>query len=99
MDTGVSVEKTYEPWLTDLKGKQSSNPDYWYYWNRYVKYLDENMRRPSNIIASIDYVSDRIVDLAGNPKSNGSLHRRGLIIGDVQSGKTANYIAIMNKVC
>ncbi len=97
MDTGVSVEKTYEPWLTDLKGKQSSNPDYWYYWNRYVKYLDENMQRPSNIIASIDYVSDRIVDLAGNPKSNGSLHRRGLIIGDVQSGKTANYIAIMNK--
>lgn len=97
MDIGVSIESEYEPWLMDLKRKQSTNPDYWYYWNRYVKYLEEDMQRPSTIIASIDDVSDRIVDLAGNPKAEGILHRRGLIIGDVQSGKTANYIAIMNK--
>lgn len=97
MDIGVYIESEYEPWLKDLKRKQSSNPDYWFYWNRYVKYLEEDMQRPSTIIASIDDVSDRIVDLAGNPKAEGALHRRGLIIGDVQSGKTANYIAIMNK--
>lgn len=97
MDIGVYIESEYEPWLGELKRKQSSNPDYWYYWNRYVKYLEEDMQRPSTIIASIDDVSDKIIDLAGNPKAEGILHRRGLIIGDVQSGKTANYIAIMNK--
>lgn len=97
MDIGVSIESQYEPWLMEQKRKQSSNPDYWFYWNRYVRYLEEDMQRPSNIIASIDEVSDRIVDLAGNPNAVGALHRRGLIIGDVQSGKTANYIAIMNK--
>ncbi|WP_028517442.1 Z1 domain-containing protein [Ruminococcus flavefaciens] len=95
MDVGISIETPYTPWLNALKAKESS--DYWYYWNRYVLYLEEDMQRPSNIIATIDNVSDKIVDLAGNPQSGGILHRRGLLIGDVQSGKTANYIAIMNK--
>lgn len=92
MDTGIVIEKDYEPWL---KAKKSSVN--FYYWNRYMLYLEQDMQRPSSIIASIDDVSDKIVDLVGDP-TLASLHRRGLIIGDVQSGKTANYIAVMNKV-
>lgn len=92
MDTGVVIEKEFEPWLNARKDQVD-----FYYWNRYTLYLEQDMMRPSGIIASIDKVSDKIVDLAGNPTASGVLHRRGLIIGDVQSGKTANYIAIMNK--
>lgn len=92
MDTGIVIQKDYEPWLKARKDEID-----FYYWNRYVRYLEEDMHRPSSIIASIDEVSDRIVDLAGDPKAKGNLRRRGLIIGDVQSGKTANYIAVMNK--
>jgi len=92
MDIGIVIEKEYEPWLNARKDQID-----FYYWNRYVLYLEQDMQRPSGIIASIDKVSDKIVDLAGDPTANGQLHRRGLIIGDVQSGKTANYIAVMNK--
>lgn len=92
MDIGVVIEKEYEPWLNARKDQID-----FYYWNRYALYLEQDMQRPSGIIASIDKVSDKIVDLVGDPTANGQLHRRGLIIGDVQSGKTANYIAIMNK--
>lgn len=92
MDTGVVIEKEYEPWLNARKDQIN-----FYYWNRYALYLEQDMMRSSGIIASIDKVSDKIVDLAGDPTAKGVLHRRGLIIGDVQSGKTANYIAIMNK--
>ncbi|MEG0759755.1 MAG: Z1 domain-containing protein, partial [Raoultibacter sp.] len=92
MDIGISIEKEYEPWL---RAKKDSID--FYYWNRYALYLEQDMLRTSGIIASIDDVSDKIVDLLGDPTANGNLHRRGLIIGDVQSGKTANYIAIMNK--
>ena len=53
--------------------------------------------RTSGVIAAIDEVSDKIVDLAGDPNVAGSLHRRGLLLGDIQSGKTSNYIAVMNK--
>lgn len=92
MDTGVVIEKEYEPWLNACKDQID-----FYYWNRYTLYLEQDLQRTSGIVATIDKVSDKIVDLAGDPKAEGSLHRRGLIIGDVQSGKTANYIAVMNK--
>lgn len=92
MDTGAVIEREYAPWL---KAKKDTID--FYYWNRYALYLEEDMQRPASIISTIDEVSDRIVDLAGEPTAKGSLHRRGLLIGDVQSGKTASYIAVMNK--
>ena len=91
MDVGIVLEKPYEPWLMARK----TSVDF-FYWNRYVLYLEEDMHRPAGIVATIDEVSDRIVDLAGDPTVPGPL-RRGLLIGDVQSGKTANYLAVMNK--
>ena len=92
MDVGVVIAKEYEPWLKARKDQID-----FYYWDRYVLYLEEDLHRPSSIVSKIDEVSDKIVDLAGDPKAKSGLQRRGLIIGDVQSGKTANYIAVMNK--
>ena len=92
MDVGVVIEKEYEPWLNARK-----NDIDFYYWRRYALYLEQDQHRAPGVIATIDSVSDRIVDLAGDPLAGGYLHRRGLLIGDVQSGKTANYIAVMNK--
>ena len=92
MDVGVVIEREYEPWLASKK----SSIDF-FYWDRYALYLEQDMERPSSIIATIDKVSDRVVDLAGDPTLQGALHRRGLLLGDIQSGKTANYIAVMNK--
>ena len=95
MDVGISIERQYEPWLMSLKAQNSA--DYWYYWNRYALYLEQDKGFTSGVISTIDKISDKIIDLAGDPSAPGALHRRGLLIGDVQSGKTANYIAIMNK--
>lgn len=92
MDTGISLEKEYEPWLKARKEKTD-----FYYWNRYEKYLEEDMNRPPTVIATMDEISDKIIDLLGDPIIDGPLHRRGLIMGDVQSGKTATYLAVMNK--
>lgn len=92
MDTGVVIEKEYEPWL---KAKKDSID--FFYWNRYALYLEQDAMRTSGVISAIDEVSDKIVDLAGNPNISGPLHRRGLLLGDIQSGKTSNYIAVMNK--
>ncbi|MFQ7451647.1 MAG: hypothetical protein ACLRNQ_09615 [Flavonifractor plautii] len=92
MDTGIVIEKEYEPWL---KAKKDTID--FFYWNRYALYLEQDAMRTSGVIAAIDEVSDKIVDLAGDPNVAGSLHRRGLLLGDIQSGKTSNYIAVMNK--
>lgn len=48
------------------------------------------------VIATIDSDSDKIMDLLGNPEMP-EFDIRGLIMGDVQSGKTANFIALCNK--
>lgn len=92
MDVGIVIKKEYEPWLKSKKEKIE-----FFYWDRYVRYLEEDLKRSPNVIAAMDEVSDRIVDLAGNPMSSGIFPRRGLLLGDIQSGKTANYIAVMNK--
>ncbi len=91
MDTGIVLSKDFTPWFMARKNKID-----FFYWNRYVRYLAEDQHRPPQIISTIDKVTDKIVDLIGDPTAD-DLHRRGLIIGDVQSGKTANYIGIMNK--
>ena len=92
MDVGIVIEKEYEPWLKAKK--ESIN---FFYWDRYVHYLEEDMMRTSGVIATMDEVSDKIIDLAGDPTTSGRLKRRGLLLGDIQSGKTGNYIAVMNK--
>ena len=41
--------------------------------------------------------TEDIMDDLGNPKSEDPFQRRGILLGDVQSGKTATYTAICNK--
>jgi RecG-like helicase len=49
------------------------------------------------VIRSLDASTDRIVDFFGDPRSTAPFLRRGLVMGDVQSGKTANYIGLCCK--
>lgn len=92
MDVGVVLERDYEPWFKAKKDLID-----FFYWDRYALYLEQDQNRTSGVIATIDEVSDRIVDLAGDPTAPGRLYRKGLLLGDIQSGKTSNYIAILNK--
>ena len=84
-------------------------PDEWYtyvkeqrhdtncsYWDRYKEFL-RNENFPNKVIDSIDKDTDKITNLLGDPSVTYKYSRKGLVIGDVQSGKTANYIAVMNK--
>lgn len=67
------------------------------FWDRYKEYLSIKKGWNESVINTIDKVSNDIVGLLGDPKSEGKWKRRGLVIGDVQSGKTANFTAICNK--
>ena len=49
-------------------------------------------------VGDIDRVTDDILDQCGDPQNNFEpWQRRGLVIGDVQSGKTAVYTGLINK--
>ncbi|PKM68372.1 MAG: endonuclease [Firmicutes bacterium HGW-Firmicutes-2] len=68
-----------------------------YYWNRYRIFLKDYQSWPEKVIDSIDTTTDEIMDLLGDPSKTNSFKRKGLLVGDVQSGKTATYTAICNK--
>ena len=94
MDTGEVIRQasTYKPWLSGRK----ADIDF-FYWNRYARYLEIDQKWSRNVVSAIDSVSDRMLDLLGDPIADGGWQRRGLVLGDVQSGKTANYTALINK--
>ncbi|KEQ23279.1 Z1 domain-containing protein [Paenibacillus tyrfis] len=95
MDVGVYITEqsgNHQSWLPARRADLD-----FFYWNRYRRYLEDNKGWNVRVTANLDIVSTEIVDLLGDPKSSTPWERRGLVLGDVQSGKTANYTAICNK--
>ena len=88
----VLTNPDFESWFY----KDKINHDM-YYWNRYREYLKYDKHFTTNVIDNIDNVLDQLTDYLGNPNLNHPFQRRGLIIGDVQSGKTSNFIGLMCK--
>ena len=68
-----------------------------YHWNAYKQYLLKEKGLENNSINDIDDVTSKVMNLIGNPKDTKPFQKRGLVIGEVQSGKTGLYTAICNK--
>lgn len=82
----------YRPWLNNARGSIE-----WYYWDRYRRYLNGKERLPPQVIRGLDNITDQILDHLEDPKKSGRWARKGMVVGHVQSGKTANYIGLVNK--
>lgn len=52
---------------------------------------------PSFPVNDLDDFTNKILDKCVNPKKDGSWDRRGMVVGHVQSGKTSNYVGLINK--
>lgn len=91
MPIGVQLTEPYQPWLDNKK----SSID-WYYWKRYKAHL-LGKKFGQKVVNSLDIVSDKILALAENPGKDGTWERKGMVVGNVQSGKTANYIGLISK--
>ena len=89
------VEKNHKPWYLSAKAQNEQN----IYWKRYMEYLFYQKHYSQSVVDSIDSSTDDIMDLLGNPALSKGIGfmRRGLVLGDVQSGKTGTYIALINK--
>ena len=68
----------------------------WPHWSAYKSML-ESKGRPKTILDANEKVIDDILDYSGDPTTLGSWSRKGLVMGNVQSGKTQNYIGLINK--
>ena len=69
-----------------------------FYWKRYRTYLETNEKWNQDVIRQLHATTDSIMDDLGDPTDHHKIFkRRGLLLGDVQSGKTATYTVICNK--
>lgn len=93
IDSGAMlIEENHQEWYQENK---KNNP--MKFWNRYWKYLLHKKNFSNTVLNRMDKTTDEIMDLVGDPNSLETFSRKGMIIGDVQSGKTATYIGLMNK--
>lgn len=67
----------------------------WAYWERYRDWQERKLSWPA--LEGLDASTDRILELLEDPRREGPWDRRGLVVGHVQSGKTGNYIGLVNK--
>jgi hypothetical protein len=88
---GVVDGKTFTEWLKARKLQTEARR-----WEAYRGLLVNREWSP-NVIAQLDLQTDKIVELMGDPLKAGDWNRRGLAIGEVQSGKTATYVGLLNK--
>lgn len=82
----------HKKWFISRRAKLEMN-----HWGRYYDYLRLTKKWPIASISSLDASSDKIMDLIGDPTVQKPFLRKGLIVGDIQSGKTASYTALANK--
>lgn len=81
------------PWLDERRGSIE-----WKFWDRYRRYMIEDEGRSTEAFdKTVGEVTDRILSSLENPLRQGQWERRGLVAGQVQSGKTSNYVGLINK--
>lgn len=80
-----------EPWLEEVKATIK-----WNYWNAYSNEL-KSSGFGREVIRVLDEDTDNILNECGNPGADFGWRVQGLVMGDVQSGKTASYCGLINK--
>lgn len=78
-------------WLAEARSRPKPG-----FWEAYKKYLDSK-NHASTTIHKLDQLTDELLNRIGDPKKSGIWNKRGMVVGHVQSGKTSNYIGLINK--
>lgn len=97
-DPGQSILEDYEQelWYDDAKAEITP-----FFWTRYKDYLIDVKHFSPNIVSTLgeDTLDQKLMNYILNPKADYGhpVMTKGLIIGDVQSGKTSTYIGFLCK--
>ena len=82
----------HEAWLPESRGNIQ-----WRFWNRYVTYLERDFGMAPTEVNNLHELTDMVLGRLEKPSREGKWDRRGMVVGSVQSGKTANYVGLINK--
>ena len=80
------------PWLNSRRDEIT-----WSFWNRYRSFLQDEKGFAPDTISKLDRLTDRVLDGLFDPTANIQIDKRGMVVGQVQSGKTSNYTGLICK--
>jgi hypothetical protein len=83
-------------WLPTKRAAIQENPG-WRFWNRYKEYLEKDKKLPEPVVNALGKLTDDILAKLEDPERPPSWDCRGMVVGSVQSGKTANYCGLICK--
>lgn len=86
----ISSASSLDDWIADVDRGE------WYYWPTLRSYLLGVKNRPRDAVNSLDDASDKVLRQL-RPPTDAEFDIRGLVLGYVQSGKTANFAAVIAK--
>lgn len=84
--------RDHKEWLAEERSSIK-----WHFWNRYKKYLEVVEKLPPAVVTSIDETTEEVLKRLESPRRDGSWDRRGMVVGNVQSGKTSHYTGLISK--
>jgi hypothetical protein len=90
--TALDDHTGHIPWLPSRRAKIA-----WRFWNRYMTYLERDFGMPPTVVGKLDELTDMILERLEEPQRDAPWDRRGMVVGSVQSGKTANYTGLVCK--
>jgi hypothetical protein len=94
MGQGAVLEdqQDHVPWLPDRRAAIT-----WDFWNRYRQYLEEEKGWSPTTADRLEQLTDQVLERLEDPGRPGQWDRRGMVVGQVQSGKTSNYTGLICK--
>lgn len=90
VDKDVVVSRQFKPWYGRVMAERPS-----FYWDHYADHLSE--RWDEDAVAALDLNTTRVVERLGDPEATEAFQAKGLVVGYVQSGKTANFTGVLTK--
>jgi hypothetical protein len=90
--TAIGNDDDHVPWLSLRRADIE-----WRFWNRYRLFMINRQKLAPAAVEAIEKVSDEVLGRLEAPDREGPWDRRGLVMGNVQSGKTATYTGLICK--
>ncbi|MGW2780547.1 Z1 domain-containing protein [Streptomyces populi] len=87
----VTISREFQPWYTREHAANRS-----FYWASYERLL-RSKGWPDAAVSGLDEATHAVVERLADPTSDTPYGARGLVVGYVQSGKTANFTGVTAK--
>lgn len=88
----IVISTAFVPWLTPARESSQA-----WYWPAYEGYLRQVKGWPTEAVAGVDEAARRVVERLADPTAAAAYQAKGLVVGYVQSGKTAHITGVVAK--